>query len=56
MEDEAVIKENERYCDGDWMIDVGIDGYMCITFFYNNHYFSEIMLNVKDGVKVVRHD
>lgn len=56
MEDEVIVKRSQPYYDGDWAVEIGIDGNVAISFFQDNHYYSEIILNVKDGVKVVRHD
>ena len=55
--EEKVIKQGQRLCVGDdWVVEVGVDGNVSISFFQDNHFYSEILLNVKDGVKVIRYN
>lgn len=45
------------YEDEDWIVEKGVDGYFSISFFYDGHYYSEIIIKVKDSdIEVVRYD
>ena len=56
-DDEIEVKQGQRrFFDEDWCVEVGVDVNVSISFFQDNHFYSEILLNVKDGVKVIRYN
>lgn len=54
---EKKCKTGTIYESEEWIVEEGTNGFLSISYFYNSHYYSEIILQIKDNkVHYVRSD